>query len=169
MNDIDLNRLSADEKVYLGKFNTALSPDEEKAYDAWVKDQSYKLKRKLRYDEIGYDLKGFFKDNGPVELSGGHLTDKYKKPNHSTFSDQSKYHGYTDENGTKYLGGTWAVDASGNDYYKPHPSMFSNKTHDYRTMLDYFRKYEPTVKLELDAPDSMVSSVTKYQRMNTGI
>jgi len=68
-------------------------PDEqegnEESYQAWRKT----LPKNLQY-EGDYDLKGFYKDNPnfKAEDKNQHLTDKYKLPNHPTFSVESKYY-----------------------------------------------------------------------------
>lgn len=65
-------------------YNTKLSPEEEDLFTAWKK-------RNAPNDSgVDYDLRGVFKDNlNPTD--NGHWSDKFKKPNHETFSDESKY------------------------------------------------------------------------------
>lgn len=78
--------------------------DEDAQYQQWRS----RLPKELQY-EGDYDLKGFWRENPNFSTSKGeHLTDKFKLPNHPTFSDQSQY--YNDQ--TKHLGGTWQK----NDY-----------------------------------------------------
>ena len=75
---------------YSDKFNTVLAPDEEEKYQAWATENH---REKDVYD---YDLRGAWKElqSGTMsEDERGHLGDKYKKPNHPTFSDQSIYSG----------------------------------------------------------------------------
>ena len=67
-------------------YNTPLSPDEERGYADWKKKNA---PNDSGYD---YDLRGAYKagearDPGP----DGHMKDRFKKPNHPTFSDESQY------------------------------------------------------------------------------
>jgi hypothetical protein len=66
-------------------FDTPLSPAEEMAFNAW----------KARYapNDSGedYDLRGAFKAGLTPNPTTGHFPDTFKKPNHPTFSNQSKY------------------------------------------------------------------------------
>ena len=64
------------------------------------------LPKKLQYDG-DYDLRGLYNEQGPVRYAEGqHMTDRYKKPNHPTFSNQSMFS--TPENpGGAWRGGTF--------------------------------------------------------------
>jgi hypothetical protein len=79
------------------QFNTVLTPPEEARFQQW----------KARYapQDSGddYDLRGAFKAGFTPDPATGHWLDTYKKPNHPTFSDQSRYAPY----GTP---GTWRGD-----------------------------------------------------------
>lgn len=69
------------------KYGTKLSQEEEKGYQAW----KGKLPKNLQY-EGDYDLRGLWKDNPNVKPSTNlHFPDKFKLPNHPTFSDESIY------------------------------------------------------------------------------
>jgi hypothetical protein len=65
-------------------YDTKLGPADEMAYAAW--------KRLHAPNDSGedYDLRGAYL-SGEVQAPDGHMTDRYKKPNHPTFSDQSQY------------------------------------------------------------------------------
>ena len=63
--------------------NTELTPEEEVKFNQWAGDR--------KADVYDYDLKGYFKENPDVPLTNAHLVDKYKKPNHITFSNESQY------------------------------------------------------------------------------
>ena len=80
------------------KYNTALTVAEEKRFQTWVKSAG---KEKDLYD---YDMRGAWKAGETANGETGHWTDKYKKPNHPTFSVESQYS--TSEN----PGGTWKGD-----------------------------------------------------------
>lgn len=73
----------------LGKYDTQLTPEEESQYQEWRKSLPQPLQ-----SEGDYDLRGYWKDPETQKdniADGQHFTDKYKKPNHKTFSVESKY------------------------------------------------------------------------------
>ena len=70
----------------IGEFDTKLNSNEENHYQFWKQSLPQQLQ-----SEADYDLRGYFKEHG-AEDAEGHLTDKYKKPNHPTFSVESKYY-----------------------------------------------------------------------------
>lgn len=120
-----------------GQYNTQLSPDEESAYQAWAKGQGREK------DVFNYDLRGAWKElqSGTMsEDERGHLGDKYKKPNHPTFSTESIYNG---KDG--YQGGVWS--RNGNvDVYTPQHKLTPEQAKRLRL---YFAKYEEGVALNL--------------------
>ena len=65
-------------------FNTRLSEDEEGKFQTWKKRNAPKDSGE------DYDLRGAYKE-GLKPASNGHWPDTYKKPNHPTFSNESKY------------------------------------------------------------------------------
>ncbi len=111
--------------------NTPLSPEEQKNYDG-------KFSPKDKYD---YDMQGWLKDHPNEEIKPGvHFPDTYKKPNHPTFSDESKYHG---QDGTS--GGHWGKE-DGKDTFTPGETNMNY--HTKKELEDYFAKHEPDVKLK---------------------
>lgn len=123
---------------YSDKFNTVLSPDEEEKYQAWATENH---REKDVYD---YDLRGAWRElqSGTMsEDERGHLGDKYKKPNHPTFSDQSIYSG---QDGV--AGGVWSRNAEGTDVYTPGRKLSSVEADRLRR---YFLRNEPGVMLDL--------------------
>ncbi len=68
---------------------TKLQSAEEKKYQQWRTT----LPTNLQY-EGDYDLRGFYKDNPTwsPNIPGQHMTDRYKLPNHPTFSNESMYY-----------------------------------------------------------------------------
>jgi hypothetical protein len=123
---------------YSDKFNTVLSPDEEEKYQAWA------TKNHREKDVYDYDLRGAWKElqSGTMsEDERGHLGDKYKKPNHPTFSDQSIYSG---QDGV--AGGVWSRNAEGKDVYTPGRKLSSVEADRLRR---YFLRNEPGVVLDL--------------------
>ena len=121
-----------------GRYNTQLTDEEEKQYQAWAKENGRER------DVFDYDLRGAWKEmqSGTMsEDARGHLGDKYKKPNHPTFSDQSIYNGVDG-----YVGGKWE-DVNGQLQYTPRRTMGEGEA---RWLQRYFNEVEPDVKLNLD-------------------
>ena len=121
-----------------GKYNTKLSPADERAFQQDVK----KAKREM--DLIDYDLRGYWKElkskGQTLSSAKGHFPDKYKKPNHPTFSEESIYDG---RGGMK--GGKWTQE-NGQWVYTPGMRLTAPAA---RALLEYFRKHEPTARLNL--------------------
>ncbi len=67
------------------RFETHLEPDEESNFRVW--------KQKYAPNDSGadYDLRGAFKAGLRPSPKNGHWPDTFKKPNHETFSVESKY------------------------------------------------------------------------------
>lgn len=116
--------------------NTNLNPTEEKAFMKWAEKTG-----KIR-DLYDYDLRGFWK-SGAGLAENGHGADTFKKPNHPTFSDQSKYH--TPET----PGGTWAQTPQGQTMFTPSPYNLQNMP--APALQQYFKQVEPDVMLNLPA------------------
>lgn len=120
-----------------GQYNTQLSPDEESAYQAWAKGQGREK------DVFNYDLRGAWKElqSGTMsEDERGHLGDKYKKPNHPTFSTESIYNG---KDG--YQGGVWSREGNV-DIYTPQHKLTPEQAKRLRL---YFAQNEEGVALNL--------------------
>lgn len=133
-----MDDLDPSDQYFRDRFNTTLTPEEEGQFVKWAVDNN------RLGDLTDYDLRGFWKAKESFG-DNGHGTDKYKKPNHPTFSDQSVYHGHPMEGGGVYEGGTWR-EADGRTSYTPSRTMLQ-RTHDPRFLTDYFKKYEPDVDL----------------------
>lgn len=89
----------AQERDLTNQFNTPLSAQEKVSFEQWRSSLPKRLQSS--YD---YDLQGFFKENGPISFSGEtHMPDTFKKPNHETFSIESKYSDSTHQGG-KWIG-----------------------------------------------------------------
>lgn len=69
----------------MDKFDTKLSPKEEKSFQEW------KSKNAPKDSGVDYDLRGAYKEHNYPDIRSGHWPDKHKKPNHPTFSNESKY------------------------------------------------------------------------------
>lgn len=124
---------------YRDQYNTHLSPEDEAAYQAWAK------KNGRENDVEDYDMRGAWleaKQKGvSLEDGRGHYPDMYKKPNHPTFSDQSKYNG---EGGVN--GGTWSKTSDGRDVYTPNRDL---SPQEQQSLKEYFAKNEPNAVLNL--------------------
>ena len=127
------------------RYNTKLTDKEEKQFQEWAAKEN-KLK-----DTYDYDLRGFWKDKQSF-ADNGHGSDKYKKPNHPTFSDQSQYHGTEGKQG-----GKWTEDTKGNVSFTPSETNLKNMSAEQ--LRQYFDKFEPGVKLNL--PDSIAKKMRK--------
>ena len=108
------------EMIFKEKYNTPLTKEEKIEYDAWVAAESKRQGRDITWDLGTYDIQGFWKSGDHMRMDkDNHGSDKWKKPNHPTFSNQSKYH-----NVDGYVGGTWAEDGG----YTP--SAYTAKLYD---------------------------------------
>lgn len=116
------------------RYNTKLSYEEEAQFQKWAKMEG---RDKDVYD---YDIRGAWKELKTGKMSEderGHLGDKYKKPNHPTFSDQSKYNGIDG-----YVGGTWSEE-NGKTVYRVSKSNTMSKAQ----LKRYFERVDPDVIL----------------------
>lgn len=66
-------------------YNTALTPEQETGFQTW---KSQNAPDDSGYD---YDLRGAYLADMQRSPDNGHMGDRFKKPNHPTFSDQSQY------------------------------------------------------------------------------
>ena len=66
-------------------YNTSLSPEDEHAFQTW------KSQNAPNDSGADYDLRGAYRANMQRDPDSGHMGDRFKKPNHPTFSDQSQY------------------------------------------------------------------------------
>lgn len=133
-----------DPRDYTDKYNTELSPDEEAKFQKWAKDKGHDG------DVYDYDLRGAYKE-GAGQSDNGHFTDKYKKPNHPTFSDQSKYHKVDG-----HEGGRW-------DEVGGKTSFTAGPTNHLSTeeLKRYFKQVEPDVELVDTREDQAMSKAYK--------
>ena len=134
-NRVEKAGVSADD--FTNQFNTKLSPMQEKLFQKWALENS-------RIGDLrDYDMRGAWLDmqKGDVQQAGnGHFPDTYKKPNHPTFSTDSKYStGNT-------IGGTWSNE-DGQDVFVP--SSQNLKYRNRAQLADYFNKQEPNAKLHM--------------------
>ena len=112
----------------MAKYETKLSKDEEKDFKNWFEES--KKNGVIHPDDNGidYDFRGFWKDiikdnkDGDKFSSETHFPDTYKKPNHETFSIESKY---ATGNMKKYAG-SW----DGDTYIPPKKSYRNRDAED---------------------------------------
>ncbi len=116
------------------QYNTKLTDAEEKQFQEWA------AKNNRTKDTEDYDLRGFWKNKEDF-ADNGHGSDRYKKPNHPTFSDQSQY------STANNRGGKWTEDANGKVTFTPSEANLKNMSADQ--LQRYFDKYEPGVTLNL--------------------
>lgn len=90
------------------KYDTKLTPEQETQFQDW------KTKNAPQDSGEDYDLRGAFKAGIVADPETGHMPDRWKKPNHPTFSVESRYA----EGANKELAGTW--DKDGN-FIPPEP------------------------------------------------
>jgi len=154
-----------DDAYWRDNFNTPLKPDEESAFTRWAKTESINRGRDILNDNTNYDVRGHWKDTlqrggyntkksddvaGDMLKKVGvfdesHFEDTYKKPNHPTFSNESKYSGHPDLWGGRYEGGQW-TEEKGKWSYQPSKRMLDT-THTQEGIEEYFKKYEPDSSL----------------------
>ena len=124
------------------QFNTELTPEETANFNSWANTQP----RNIDNEKYDYDIQGWWKENPNQNLNDGHLIDKFKKPNHPTFSTISQYHG---KNGLE--GGVWNQLPDGSYTFAPGKTNFDN--YKANELKDYFKKVEPNNKLLLQKYD----------------
>ena len=102
-----LNREEKDpEMMFKDKYNTSLTKEEEEEFNKWAAKESKQQGRDILMDKGAYDIQGFWKSGDWKNRDAdNHGTDLWKKPNHPTFSNQSKYHG-----AGGWYGGNWTED-----------------------------------------------------------
>lgn len=143
---------AGDDTFYTDNYNTDLSPKAEEKFQAWLKEQSKAKGRDMSKDLMDYDLRGFWKSGAHAEEKSGHGPDTYKKPNHPTFSDESKYSGMLAPHGGNYMGGKWDKDDDNNDTFTPSEHMMAH-THNRDTLKKYMAEREPNTILILPTKD----------------
>lgn len=150
------------------EFNTALTDDEEKQFQAWIKEEGREK------DLFDYDLRGAWKEmqSGSMEQDErGHLGDKYKKPNHPTFSNESIYSNEKNRGGRWEEKGDKVIFTPGRELSKSEANFLQR----------YFNNVEPGVVLNakvkggekswMDDPlaktgDPLVDSLTPVERLS---
>ena len=132
-----------EEYDFTDKYNTKLTPEQEKEFQKWAKEESKRQGRNVLKDLYDYDLRGLFIDGGGFGGSNGHATDTYKKPNHPTFSTGSKYSGVDG-----YVGGKWSEDKTGHWSFVPSATNF--QMHGVERLKEIFKEQNPDSDLVFD-------------------
>jgi hypothetical protein len=135
-----------EDEYFRNNYNTPLNAQEQAKYKQWIPQSEALHQRPLTDDNIDYDMQGYAKSLGFKPWQPGHGVDTFKKPNHMTFSDQSRYHGTPDPvNGGANQGGHWFSTAPQIPAYQP--SVKSAAYQGAERMKNYFQKYEPDYQL----------------------
>lgn len=82
-------------------YTTRLAPQQEQAFQAWKQQYA------PRDSGADYDLRGAFLAGLTPDPTSGHWSDRFKKPNHPTFSDQSQYAPLAPERAGRWNGETY--------------------------------------------------------------
>ena len=82
--DFEASKKKSDDAISTA-FDTKLTPQQEAEFQKW---KSQYAPKDSGYD---YDYRGAYLDGLKPSETNGHWSDKYKKPNHPTFSNESKY------------------------------------------------------------------------------
>ena len=108
-----------DGSIYPSVRTTKFDDTTENKYQQWRAS----LPKNLQY-EGDYDLRGFYKENPDFNINDSeqHLTDKWKLPNHPTFSDESVYY-----KGNENYGGKWKSYDYGDVYTPNNPEVKQQK------------------------------------------
>ena len=131
-------------------YDTPIPNEQLYAYSQWLKEQGQNAQRPVGLDQQDYDIQGMFMDGGT--FNQGHGLDTYKKPNHPTFSNESKYNGILN-----MLGGQWHEDATGVSFT---PGGTNLQNHTPMQLYNYFQKQGPDVMLL--SPDNGALSILSY-------
>lgn len=130
------------EMRFFNEYNTPLSDSEEKEFQSWATST---FNNNVNQQLGNYDLRGAWKaiKAGDVKFSeNGHLPDKYKKPNHPTFSNDSQY--------SRHDGGEWKEN---NKKWTFTPSKRTIDLYGVDGLKNYFNQYEKDAVLNLPSKD----------------
>jgi len=132
----------ADPRDFTERYNTQLSPEDEQKFNLWAQANN-RVK-----DSYDYDMRGAYQElmSGQTQQAdNGHFTDKFKKPNHPTFSNESQYNGVDG-----FSGGQWVETPKGTSFA---PGQSQSKLWPADELGQYFKQTEPDITLM--QPDRM--------------
>ena len=112
-------------------------------YNDWLKLKSQSENRDVSKDSKDYNIEDYQRETGDAANQSGHSPDTYKKPNHPTFSDQSKYSNPLQQ------GGSW----SEQDQFTP--SRFNLQNMPVGEMQRYFNEVESPEALNIPNQDKL--------------
>jgi len=152
----------ADPLDYSERYNTPIPPERQAEFNQWVAAQTKATGKNPLHDRYDYDVQGDYLA-GAGRDERGHGSDQFKKPNHTTFSDQSIYHG---KDG--HQGGHWNQDAGGN-YVSYQPSDTNLQFRSPEELQQYFKQVEPNTKLLPGSLQSVRRPGIEYAGGNVGL
>lgn len=123
---------------YSKQYNTPLNKTDLGLYEKWFNS----LPSHQR-NTIDYDMQGVFASG--IRGKNGHFPDTYKKPNHPTFSMESKYSGVDG-----HTGGEWR-NILGVEVFVPSRTNFTQNKPSF--LREYFKQVEPNSLLLYDLKD----------------
>jgi len=133
------------ELKYVRQYNTGLTEDEFKKFYDWGLKKYGNLEN-LIYEMGTYDVQGAWKSGDVFKTDErGHGPDKWKKPNHRTFSTESIY------SSKETPGGRWVRTPYGPQF---HPSKITLDLYGVDDLQHYFKEKEPDVKLMWQNPNN---------------
>ena len=150
-----------DAPAAFGAFDTKLSDEDEVHFQSWLTEQSAQLGRDLRNDLPDYDVRAQFqqmKAAGDLNIKPGHGSDIGKKPNHPTFSDESKH------STPEHPGGHWRDQGNDDWSYVPSPQMMAEPEHSPEEMAAYFKEAEPTTPIQSPPVDEWALQKARDRR-----
>ena len=118
---------AVDDEDMSDQYNTHLDPDEEQRYHDWA------AQNHREGDTYDYDMRGAFHEGIQGDPRTGHYPDTYKKPNHPTFSDESRYDGAGGRRG-----GHWEEDETGSETLQPYGTHSHVDGGSVKSMIDRF-------------------------------
>lgn len=121
-----------------GAYNSPLTPSQNLQYQNLLSRIYDATGRDLNRDLYDYDLQGAYAAG--IRPNGGHLPDTYKKPNHPTFSAESRYSTAANP------GGQW-VQQNGQWVFIASPANLQYQTPEQ--LRRYFQEAEPNANLLL--------------------
>ena len=121
------------------RYNTPIPKEKADLYQLWLKGFP-----EYQRNTNDYDIQGAFLA-GVQSSNNGHLPDTFKKPNHPTFSIDSKYH-----NVDAKQGGWWLELPNGEWLFVPSETNWQQNG-DF--LEDYFKVAEPYGYLPNDLKD----------------
>lgn len=95
------------EMINIDEYNTILNARQKRKFNDWAMEESVRQGRNILMDKGSYDIQGFWLSGDYRNMDkDNHGSDYWKKPNHPTFSTESKY---VSENNP---GGLWGRDGA---------------------------------------------------------